>query len=600
MLRGVSRFLGVGIAAAALLPATATAADRPAPPIPQRFLDQAITWTPCFGGALGAYPDAPVTDCATVNVPMDWHAPDAHPDVQIAIAYSKATGASKGLLTSNPGGPGGAGRSLTVALAAGQPRMFREYDMLGFDPRGFGSSTPLRCLATAEELQALPSTPDLRQRTAQTHAAERAIAQLYAKACSATEFGQFVSSQQTVYDMEFLRALLAASQKLSFVGYSYGTWLGGWYADTYPQRVGRFVLDSNMDWTTSHWANMEYDPFSFQRRRDRQLFPWIARQADQIQGLGSTTSQVRAKYEAIRAKVLAKHLTGASEPPHNLDFNVAGAIYSDVGLVEAAIVILIYEEYANDPAATAIEQVHVDRAHARLDPELQALSPFSFAAALGELAVPRTPSMAIDQARAEAAGAPADELIDIGGDPMTVRCNDSRWARGAAIYTATADLQTRLYPFMGFTNGVPICAFWPYAPQSRAIDLPGSPRMLMVSSEFDPATVFEGALRTHIVTSGATRLVAINDEGQHGEYLIGPSSCVHALGNAFLFDGAMPARDTICTTAPLPAETSVFAVPGPVDVLGALLRGPSASQAATRPNPLLEQTFEQANQYIVG
>jgi pimeloyl-ACP methyl ester carboxylesterase len=588
-------------AAVALLPAAATAADRPAPAIPERYLEQEIAWTPCsFSGFLTSrYPDAPATSCASVKVPMDWHAPDAHADIQIAIAYSRATGPSKGLLTSNPGGPGGAGRSLSLALAVDQPKLFREYDLLGFDPRGFGASTPLRCLATAEELAALPTTPDYRERTAQTHAAERAAAQLYAKACSATEFGQFVSSQQTVYDMEFLRALLA-SEKLSFIGYSYGTWLGSWYADTYPQRVSRFVLDSNMDWTNTHWANMEYDPFSFQRRRDVQLLPWIARQADQIEGLGTTTSQVRARYEGIRALVAAKHKAGGEEPPHNLDFNVAGAIYGNRNLIVAALFILWYEEYATDAAAQSLTEEQLARAYARLDPELQALYPLTFAAAADEAAVPRTPSMAIARARADAAGAPPDELIDIGTDPTTVRCNDSQWRRGAAIYTATADLQTRVFPFLGFVNGVPMCAFWPYPPQSRTVDLAGSPRLLMVSSEFDPATVFEGGVRSHILTSRATRLVAINDEGQHGQYIGSPSPCVDAVGDAFVFDGTMPARDVICTTSPLPAETSVFAVPGPVDVLGALLRGPAPRQSPDQPNPLLQRTRERANQYLVG
>ena len=181
-------------------------------------------------------------------------------------------------------------------LAVDKPQLFSDFDLLGFDPRGFGASTPLQCLTTAEALNALPVTPDYKERNKLTHKVEVAEAKLQADACSATEFGQFVSSQQTVYDMDFLRALFKARQ-LNFIGYSYGTWLGGWYSDTYPARVGRFVLDSNMDWTHTQWDNVNFDPFSGQRRRDTQLFPWIARHADQITGLGKTPAQVLAKLQ---------------------------------------------------------------------------------------------------------------------------------------------------------------------------------------------------------------------------------------------------------------------------------------------------------------
>src|SRR5690242_6381143 len=173
--------------------------DPPVPSIPQRYLDQQINWSVCdFDAAVKrAYPQAPTTNCALVSVPMDWNHPNAHPDVQIAIAYSKATGKSKGLMTTNPGGPGGAGLTLSAALAAEKTQLFTDFDQLGFDPRGFGDSTPLQCLTTLDKLEALPVTPDYKERTKLTHQVEVAEAKLQAEACAATEFGQFVSSQQT-------------------------------------------------------------------------------------------------------------------------------------------------------------------------------------------------------------------------------------------------------------------------------------------------------------------------------------------------------------------------------------------------------------------
>jgi pimeloyl-ACP methyl ester carboxylesterase len=593
--------VGVALIALAASSATAQAADPPVPAIPERYLEQEVEWSTCSFDAQvkAAYPEAPTTSCAMVTVPMDWHAPDAHPDVQVAIAHSPATGSSKGLMASNPGGPGAAGLTLSAALALSKPQLFRDYDLLGFDPRGFGSSTPLRCLTTVEELEALPTTPDRRERTAATHRAERAEAALLADACSATEFGRFVSTQQTVYDLELVRALLDRP-RLNFIGYSYGTWLGGWYADTYPSRVGRFVLDSNMDWTNTQWENMNYDPFSFQRRRDVQLLPWIARQSDQIEGLGTTARQVRARYEAIRAALVARVKAGTSGVRGDgLDGNVASAIYGNTGFVVATLDILVHDEFVADPDAGAITAGHVEAAWARLDAELQAF--FSLGAlksryGVGDVA--RTASDLIAEAREDAAGAPPDQEVDLGAVGTTVRCNDTVFRRGAAYYTAMADLMTRLFPFFGYLNGVPMCAFWPYPPQDRVVDLAGSPRLLMISSEFDPATVFEGGLRTHVLTRKATRLVAIDDEGQHGQYVGSRSPCAEAAGDAFVFDGVMQPADLVCATTPLPAESSVFAVPGPVDLLEAVLRGPAPRSAAAQRNPMLRRILERASEYL--
>jgi pimeloyl-ACP methyl ester carboxylesterase len=276
-------------------------------------------------------------------------------------------------MTSNPGGPGGAGLTLSAALALDKPQLFSDFDLLGFDPRGFGASTPLQCLTTVEELNALPTTPDYKERTAQTHRTEVAEAKLFSDACSATEFGQFVSSQQTVYDMEVLRALFEARQ-LNFIGYSYGTWLGGWYADAYPSKVGRFVLDSNMDWTHTQWENVNFDPFSGQRRRDTQLFPWIARHADQIDGLGDTNRTVLAKYDAVRAALVRMVKAGTSNVRgDNLDGLIYSVQYSNTRFIRGALDVLVHDEYVKAPSASGeIENVHVERAWARISPELQA------------------------------------------------------------------------------------------------------------------------------------------------------------------------------------------------------------------------------------
>ncbi|MGC4939607.1 alpha/beta fold hydrolase [Kribbella sp. DT2] len=609
--RKIAVAVATATAAALVLPlltaTTAAAApkptDPPTPSIPQKYLDQPINWSVCSFDAQvkSLYPQAPTTNCAKVKVPMDWANPTAHPDVEVAIAYSKATGTSKGLMASNPGGPGGAGLNLTAALGTDKPQLFSDFDLVGFDPRGFGQSTPLQCVTTAEALNALPVTPDYKERTKLTHKVEMAEAKLQADACSATEFGQFVSSQQTVFDMDFIRALLKARQ-LSFIGYSYGTWLGGWYADTYPSKVGRFVLDSNMDWTHTQWDNVNFDPFSGQRRRDTQLFPWIARHADQITGLGKTPAQVLAKYNGVRASLVTLVKAGESSVRGDgLDGNIYSAIYGNVRFIRATLDVLVHDEFVKDPDAGEITVQHVDRAWARLAPELQAFDTLAaIRARYGVTAAAATATAAaqVDSAKSVLADAretaaratSGDQPVNLGAIGNTVRCNDTAWNKDPNFYTKEADKMAKKYDFFGYMNGVPMCAYWKYAPQDRNLDLKGSPRMLIVQGELDPATAYEGSLRTHNDTQQVTRFVAIDDEGQHGQYIGSASACAEAIGDRFVFGGELPGKDQVCGTSPLPAELSVYPVKGPVD--GKAVQLPKSKAGSLKVSSLLQQTLD--------
>ncbi len=97
--------LALEVTSSALAAPKPGTSDPVAPAIPQRYLDQEIAWQTCsFDSSVkNLHPGAPTTECAKVKAPMDWHAPDAHPDIEIAIAYSRATGTSRGLMASNPG-----------------------------------------------------------------------------------------------------------------------------------------------------------------------------------------------------------------------------------------------------------------------------------------------------------------------------------------------------------------------------------------------------------------------------------------------------------------------------------------------------------------
>ncbi|MFW6597840.1 alpha/beta fold hydrolase [Propionibacteriaceae bacterium Y2011] len=571
-----------GFAVAALLATSVTAtADargrghvgEPGPvEIPQRYLDQEVNWAPCsFDGTVkGLYPDAPDTNCATVTVPMDWQNPDDHPDIQVAIAYSEATGDSKGLMVTNPGGPGGAGLTLSAALAISKTQLFSDYDLLGFDPRGFGRSTRLSCPIDAAELAALPVTPDYRERTKQTHEVEVAEAKLLAKACSATEFAEFVDTQQTVYDMDFLRALLDHDE-MNYIGYSYGTWLGTWYADTYPERVGRFILDSNMNWVGDMYDNQTSDSLSFQRRRDQMLFPWIARN-NETYGLGTTAKAVEQRYEQIRAKLVANTKAGVEGPTgYELDIAVLNPIYTNAGFPTAAEAIVELGKVADSG-------------------EVSPAARTALAAATDNRAV--TPADLLADKRAEAKQS-SEQIVDLGSVGTVVRCNDTPYGSNPQPYLRAADRDTRKYSYIGYFNTVPMCAFWPHQQQPRRMDLTGSPQLLMFQAEGDPATATEGALQSHFRTLRKTVFVGVPQEGQHGLYIDGPSACVEQIGDAFLFDAkaTLPKDMTLCATSPLPGDSQVHDLRGPLDWVEWWM---APQPTKKKGNPMLKQARREA------
>jgi hypothetical protein len=86
----------------------------------------------------------------------------------------------------------------------------------------------------------------------------------------------------------------------------------------------------------------------------------------------------------------------------------------------------------------------------------------------------------------------------------------------------------------------------------------------MFQSEGDPATAYEGALAAHRKTPSTTVMVSVDNEGQHGLYIDGPSTCVEKIGDAYLFISRLPSRDTRCTTSPLPYDKKVYTLNGPV------------------------------------
>ncbi|GAA4419796.1 alpha/beta hydrolase [Georgenia halophila] len=218
-------------------PKSAPSGSTPAPQDPalEEYYDQDLDWQAC-----GNY------DCAKLTVPVSYDAPA---DESIELALKRLPSRSDGApsLVINPGGPGGSGADMVESVERMfSPELLAAYDVVGFDPRGVAGSAPVDCVSDAQ-LDRLRAA-DYDVETPEGLEAYREDAELIAQGCASRtgELLGHVDTASAARDMDILRAALG-EDALDYLGYSYGTHLGAVYADIFPQRVGRFVLDGAMD-----------------------------------------------------------------------------------------------------------------------------------------------------------------------------------------------------------------------------------------------------------------------------------------------------------------------------------------------------------------
>ena len=213
--------------------------------IPEGFEEwylQEVVWVPC-----DAVSGGPRFECATISAPLSWRDADAG-SIELAVNRRSATGSRQGSVLINPGGPGSSGIEYLMSAANTFGERLRDaFDIVGFDPRGVGQSTPIRCFDDAEKDAAISrdfSTDDAGL------AEMAASSQAWGEACYAASGALLgnVDTQSAARDMDLIRALLG-EERLDFLGFSYGTQLGATYAMLFPQHVGRFVLDGAVDVT---------------------------------------------------------------------------------------------------------------------------------------------------------------------------------------------------------------------------------------------------------------------------------------------------------------------------------------------------------------
>lgn len=457
-----------------------------------------------FAACPETVPDPPApakVECGRLSVPLDRADPDGR-RIEIAVSRVRATGTPaerRGVLLVNPGGPGGSGLPYAVTKRAKLPESVRRsYDVIGFDPRGTGSSAPADCGPMGGLFDSPGPDP-----VPVGRAAERAYLNGLRRTADDCARGvgaalPHLSTTETARDMDAVRAALGES-RIGYLGVSYGTYLGAAYAALFPHRVGAMVLDSVVG--PEDWYDFDLRQARALIRQRADFFAWSARHEERF-GLGGSGAAVRAAYQRVRDG-LARHPVGgfgASEFDR--------AVYRALGRTER------WEGLA-DGLRTYLRDGSTD--------PLRPAEPFDGAASRTYEAANRT-----------------------------VKCADGPAPAPARV---TADLRRirGLDPQPVLTGmEASVCAYWHHRPaRSTPLGSPDAPPVLLIASEHDPVTPIEGARALQRRLPGS-RLVTLHDDYSHGVFASRGDGCVDGTAAAYLVDGAVPRTDVHCEGPGLP------------------------------------------------
>ncbi|MEU8774326.1 alpha/beta hydrolase [Streptomyces sp. NPDC048606] len=506
--------LSVSTVVAALAGPVTAAPAAPAPV--DRSAVAALTWTGC------ATPRHPTLQCASLKVPLDHDAP-AGRQISLALTRVPHTAArSQGPLLVNPGGPGGSGRALAGFVASALPKdVAAQYDVIGFDPRGVGRSEPaLDCGGNHFK----PVRPDSVPLDPAVERANLDRVRAFAESCQArhADVLPHIGTVSAARDLEVLRVALGAP-RLSYFGYSYGTYLGAVYAKLHPDRVHRLVLDSVVDPAGVWYQDNLAQDVAFDARH-KAFLAWVA-EHDATYRLGDDPARVEARWYGMRESLRQQAAGGKVGPAELEDTYMPGGYFNGYwpALAEA------FAAYAREgdvkPLVAAYERF----------------------------------------------GAVEPSAGNSYSVYTAVQCRDSAWPRDWNRWRADMWSTHAKAPFMTWNNAwynAP-CAFWP-GEQLQAPDVTNDalPPALLFQATEDAATPYEGAVSMREKLAGS-HLVVEQGGGNHGIALSG-NKCLDDKLAAYLRTGA--ASDATCPAQSAPKPTTATrAVPASAG--GAALHG---------------------------
>jgi pimeloyl-ACP methyl ester carboxylesterase len=441
-------------------------------------------------------------DCATLQVPLDYAKPTGRTiGLQLVRIHDDDNNAHTGSLLVNPGGPGGSGVELVVNLAAQvSDKLLTHFDLIGFDPRGVGLSTPVRCLSDKEKDNLNAASPDVR--TAAGFAAAKAGAASIAQACSrklGSQLPQF-NTVQTAKDMERIRVAVGDS-KLNYLGFSYGTELGAAYAHLYPQRIRAMVLDGAVDPLTSGITSFATQLQGFEDSFD-QFAAWC-----KVHSPCKSLGNARQAVYAIVAQ--AKKSPIPSSSPGETRKATSSLVYT--GVLSA----LYSQEQWSSLGSALIDAKRND------------------STGLLRLA---------DQYNERYQG----HYTNIYDANTTISCNDSKPGPTDATIRATSAQWDTKFPMFGLWSAASLFSCQQWQPDRTVPPLSTAKTaarpILVVGNLHDPATPYQGA-KDLTKTLGRAQLLTWDGEG-HTSYLQSP--CIDAYVNDYLVSGQLPPAGKVC------------------------------------------------------
>lgn len=530
------------------------------------YKTQTLQWQPCHESALGddaaALAKFGVTmselgsrvTCAFMRAPINYAKP-ADGELQVALMRVAAEDPQQrvGAILFNPGGPGSDGLFLAPIYAAlwsradqnteaGQlyRQMSQRYDVIGFSPRGTGSSTNLRCKSNALLKPILNDTAD---RTQENIDAMLYNARIKAEACATNPLTPFINSDATARDMDLIRHLLG-DEKLNYYGISYGSWLGTWYAGLFPERVGRMLLTGIVDQTQGNEESFLNIPKGYQQVFETLIVPYAARHTEMFSAdgsaaqLGTIFANLNVNLKGAVSDVLSPMLRNSSTATHAALAMVAG---KKIAALLAANPNLTRAQLLNELASTTIAStVHIEY---EISPDGRRLAGKSLDGIAHDLAS-QIANGYFDRLT------PSQETVDLPNAAalaFTVVSNDTAMQRNVSSWINKTNQNASQYPLVGgmFTEWPGL--FWGgptvQRPSFESINRAGD--IVLVQNEFDGVTMLEGAQKSLAMLSNAS-LIVIRGEYTHGTLLPYGNPCVdEPVARYFLFGTKPLSRDCI-------------------------------------------------------
>jgi len=550
MLRRVMLVL-VATATAAGLLATPTAIAAPtATAAAATAAVPSLDWADCGDGF----------QCATARVPLDYDYPRGAAISLALIRLPAGDPARKiGSIFINPGGPGGSG--VDFVRAAG-PILYSDevrarFDLVGFDPRGIIGSTPLRCFETFDQaLAVLPpmAFPVTRAEERIWVRSDRALARACARRGGAIL--DHMATADVARDLDLLRRAVG-DDKLSYVGYSYGTYLGATYANLFPGKVRALVVDGVLDpiaWATGRGDQARTLPFSTRLRSDQGALATL-NEFFRLCDAGAANCAFSAGSPRRRFARLAERLL--AEPVQLPDGQGGTFPFTYADLVATALGAMY------DPASW----------------------PFlaEFLQQLWDLAQPQAAAATLGTLRARLGGFQQEEYPNFVEGFPGVACSETDNPASVGAWARAARASDRRFPYFGrlWTWITSICQPWPGQDADR-YDGPWTRRtsnpVLVVGTRFDPATRYQGAVILDNLLP-RSRLLTLDGWG-HTSLLA--SACIDGHVSGYLLTAQVPPRGTVCQPDVVP-----FAQPA-AQVLAA---GRASPRAAVIP-PMIRRLLD--------